>query len=651
MIDSSDPFGPTGAGSPLVPDGPAVVVQSVTETPRTPRGRIAVRVAAVALALGLAGGGAALAINAGSSSGGADTPEAAVQQLLDSLSNEDILGAAELVDPSERATLVDSGVSISEQLVRLEVLSPDLDLNALSGVDLRFDNIKLRAVPVRADVTQVFIDGGSSRASVDVSKLPLGKLITDRAPADWLTFSDSVGSPIGSTFPIAVVKRSGHWYVSLWYSVAENARIAAGEPMPSVADRPVPIGADSPEAAVERLIREGLRLDPRTVIGMLDPEEMAALYDYSPLFLPQAEAAANDVLQTAADNGLEWSLDSISLSSTPDGDLASVRLDGFDARLTGPDANGHAVLADGKFAVDATVTTTDYMGDPITTTYGIHDGCIVTESDNPDMGPSFNSCDGSNGPAFLGGGIFGGGILGLPEQVITSANTTDFGVVAHKVDGKWFVSPIRTITTAAITGLESLNPDDLATVVDSITQVFDGTGAYGTSSSSDSFGFGSGSATGGSYPTPTTTFMPTTQGPIGTVVAGDFNLTHEALIPADLPVIFASDMPPGDAAGFLQYMADFAGLDLGQPEIRGGVTAFLPSETDPNGGLTLTVLDLTDESSALMADRINKSGGELLVTNEFGETNLAVLDGNRLIILGGSDANAEILRAVIDSVR
>jgi len=195
-------------------------------------------------------------------------------------------------------------------------------------------------------------------------------------------------------------------------------------------------------------------------------------------------------------------------------------------------------------------------------------------------------------------------------------------------------------------------------VVDSITQVFDGTGAYGTSSSSGSFGFGSGSATEGSYPTPTTTFMsatttfmPTPQGPIGTMVAGDFNLTHEALIPADLPVIFAADMPADGASGFLQYMADVAGLDLGQLDTSGGVTAALARDSDPNFTLSLTVLDLTNESSAVLAGRFAESGGELLVPNDFGETILAVLDANRLIILSGVDVSPDVLRSTVDSLR
>jgi len=628
MIDSSD-----SSDSFDTPDGPAVTVDPVAETPRSSRGRLLVRLAAVVVALGLAGGGAVLAINAGSASGGADNPKAAVSRFLASLSNEDVLGAAEVVEPSERATLVDSGVTISEELVRLNVLSPEFDLSALNGIDLRFDNMQLRAVPVSNNVTRVFIDGGSSRASVDASKLPLGTVIAEHIPPDWLTFSDSVATPIQSSVPIAVVNRSGRWYVSLWYTVAENARMDAGKPMPSVADRPVPIGADSPEAAVERLMREALRLDPRTVIGMLDPEEMAALYDYAPLFLPEAESAANDALQAAADNGFEWAIDSISLSSTPDGDLASVRLDAIEASLTSPDVNGHLKLAGDKIDVDVKATLPDYMGNPTTTTYSFHDGCVVVESDSPDMGPGFNSCDDQSGF-----GMFGGGLFGLPTQAMSSTNPADFGVITHKVDGKWFVSPIRTVTTAIITGLKATNPDDLAAAVDSLSQLF--TDPFGDSGFDTSFGSADGQG-----------FAPATPMPsIPTSTVADFNL-KSAYLPPDMFVITAFDLLPEETIGVLEVTPSLAALGLGGSDIVGGATAILPAGSTSSPPPSLSVVELTDEARDRVAALVDDNGGEVVDSTDFGLTYLFVLNGNRVVLVGGFDTEVDVLRGMVDSVR
>ncbi len=632
MTNSSDSFN--------TPDGPAITVDPVAETPHSSRGRLFVRLAAVVLALGLAGGGAMLAISAGSASGGADTPEAAVRQLLASLSNEDVIGAAEVVEPTERATLIDAGIAISEELVRLNVLSPEFDLSALNGVDLRFDNIQLRSVPVRADITRVFIDDGSSRASVDASQLPLGPVIGEHIPPDWLTFSDSVATPIGSSSPIAVVKRSGRWYVSLWYSVVENARIAADRPMPSLTDRPVAIGADSPEAAVERLIREALRLDPRTVIGMLDPEEMAALYDYAPLFLPDAESAANDALQAAADNGFEWSLDSISLSSTPNGELASVRLDAIEASLTSPDVNGHLKLADGKVDADVTVTMADYNGDMVTTTYGIHDGCTIVETDSPDMGPGYNSCDDQSGL-----GMFGGGLFMIAAQAVSGADSADFGVITHRVDGKWFVSPIRTVTTAVIASLKAVNPDDLAAAVDSLSQIY--SDPYGDSGFDTSFG----SADGQSFTVPAPVEGTIPAQPLVTGMIADFGLAHSDLLPADLEVLFALDISAEEAAGFFPNNAETGGLDLGKLDSRGGIMASIPTDGGPFANLSLLALDLTNESRDLMAARMNRNGGELVSTSDSGDTELVVLDGNRLLVVFGVDISVDVVRAVADSLR
>ena len=59
------------------------------------------RVAAIAGAAVLIGGGAMLAIDAGSASGGAESPEAAFEGMLAAISAGDLLEAAELVEPAD----------------------------------------------------------------------------------------------------------------------------------------------------------------------------------------------------------------------------------------------------------------------------------------------------------------------------------------------------------------------------------------------------------------------------------------------------------------------------------------------------------------------------------------------------------------------
>ncbi len=88
---------------------------------------------------------------------------------------------------------------------------------------------------------------------------------------------------------IAVVEEDGSWYVSLWYSAAEAVRTDAGETaLPVIGGGPAPVGAESPEAALEGLIENIAALDAEGVLTLLDPEEARVLYDYSNLFLPES---------------------------------------------------------------------------------------------------------------------------------------------------------------------------------------------------------------------------------------------------------------------------------------------------------------------------------------------------------------------------
>jgi len=609
---------------------PAVMIDPVEAGVRTRRGRISTRVAAVAMALGLAGGGVVLAVNAGSSIGGAATPQAAVEQMLRSLSNEDILGAAEMIEPGERDTIVDTGVSIANELVRLEVLSTDLDLSSLTGVDLDLTNLQLRTVQIFPNVAQVFVDGGASTASIDVSELPLGRLILDRAPDDWLSFTHTVSSPIASTNPIAVVERGGRWYVSLWYSVAENARLAADRPLPLPADRPAPIGADSPEGAVERLLREAVMLDPRTVIGMLDPEEMAALYDYAALWLPDAESSAQQALRAAANAGVTWSIDSVGLSSEIDGSVAGVKLESLEVSLTGPELNGHLSLGAGTLS--ASWTAPDYRGDPNTTTYEMSDGCLRVEYDNPNMRPPSNSCDSDGGAGFFALGPFSA----LPILGYGGADQySSLRIVTRKVGGKWYVSPIRTAAAAALTGLRGVEPQGIADTADSMMGMF--TGTLGPDSGFDE------AFAGPAIPVPglagTIPVEPT-------VPLGDLGLDNSELLPSDLPVYWAFDLSPEEASSILDFLAPV----LSPVEVLGGVQAFVPGPDETNS-LTIDAFDLNDESRDLVSDLLDQGGVGPLMESEFGLTSLVVLDGNRLLIVGGFDIPTDFLREFAAGLR
>ncbi|MFT5530005.1 MAG: hypothetical protein ACI91O_000012 [Candidatus Poriferisodalaceae bacterium] len=273
-------------------------------------GLIALLVAAIAA--GFALGGSATA------SGGASSPEEAVDEMIAAIGNEDMISAAELLLPSERETMIEPVMDMIGELQRLEVLDLDRELSAIPGIDLEFENMTYAASPIRDDMTMVSITGGTTTVVITATDAPLGRLVLDRLPAGTLDPEPVVetgnATEDGNVEEgIIVVERGGRWFVSLWYTVAEAARTQAGYPLPDLNDRIQARGAESAEAAVEETIQSGLRFDIRRMLELLSPDEAEALQDYAPLFIADAEAAFAEA--ELAGSGVEIGLARIGLES------------------------------------------------------------------------------------------------------------------------------------------------------------------------------------------------------------------------------------------------------------------------------------------------------------------------------------------------
>jgi hypothetical protein len=85
---------------------------------------LAVTVGAVIVALGFA------VYNFAGASGGASSPEAAVDQLFTAIDNEDVIGVVTALSPGEREVLKPGVEDLTAELQRLGVLS-DFDLGAV----------------------------------------------------------------------------------------------------------------------------------------------------------------------------------------------------------------------------------------------------------------------------------------------------------------------------------------------------------------------------------------------------------------------------------------------------------------------------------------------------------------------------------------
>jgi hypothetical protein len=391
----------------------------------------------VAVLVGLlaVAGGAVFAVRSltGTDAGGA-TPESAARQFFDAVANEDALGMLESLLPSERDVLKGPLVDITKELGRLRVLSTDLDLSKISGLDLSLENLRFSSSSVTEGLSVVRIEAGTARSRVTPKDLPLGPFVRDligpdidRAPApDTEDLADDDTT-------VATVRDGDRWYVSLWYSLGEAARKDAGAPPPALGRGIAPNGAASPEDAVDGFIRALAGLDVRRLIELLPPDEARALRDYAPLFLEGAESAAAE-----ARKQFRATIGTLVLSSRPgDDDRALVKIDQI--RFSAEAADGSAgVSYDGKCV--------HFSGELFVP-----------------LLPAGVLCQGDRPP------------FAVPELPTRGA---DLHIVAVRRGGSWYVSPTRTFLDGLVATLRALEPKDLESIRDFFTGFSEEQGSY-----------------------------------------------------------------------------------------------------------------------------------------------------------------------------
>jgi hypothetical protein len=429
---------------------------------------------ALAAAAVLVGGGGYLAINAASADGGADSPRGALDGALAALSDQDLIGAAEFVEPTERETMIDAGFAVVEELIRLEVFDDSLDLASVDGIDLEFDDVEIRTDEVRPGLAHLFIVGGTASTALDGAAVPYGSLITDRVDRDDLAIEERQTEEMSpSDLPIVAVERNGRWYLSLWYTAAENARLEAGQPLPSPSDRLSVIGAETPEGAVEDFVGAVEQLDLSAMIGMLDPLEASALYDYGSLFVGDGQRAADDFLREVRSDGWSWEVTGLDLRAETDGAQATVFIDRLDVTAGSDEVSfGASFTAD---RVEVTIESPEVDLD-----YVVEGDCMVVTYDEG-YGPETEQMCTDELLADTGlGGLASGAMGGI-------TTIDDFGIVVRNVDGRWFISPIRTGSSLMLQSLRSLDADMLADTVDAFAELFRDPFAFGSSFDDESF--------------------------------------------------------------------------------------------------------------------------------------------------------------------
>ena len=364
-----------------------------------------------------------------SADGGADSPEEAVSALMEALSDEDVVGMAEVLLPGERRTYVDPMLEGVGHLQRWGVLDEGLDTSDVAGFDFEVSDLDVRAEMVTGDIANVFASG-SMTASLDGASLPVGDLLEERAlqgqdmseldePAETSPFDDVM---------ITTVQEDGRWYVSMMYTLAETARREAGMLPIEPADGVAPVGAGSPEEAVDGMVQAITDLDLRAVVSRLNPDEAQALQRYAPLFLDEAQAEIDAEL---AGSGLEIRIDDLQYDVVRRDGVAIVQFRGFS--LSGS-ADGEEMSM--TFDGECSVVTADGETEEICA--GDGPGIDLTDTPVGDLEEMFSDMD-------------------------------EVGLVVAQRDGQWFVSPVRTYSDLLLSVMRAIDRDELERIIDALS--------------------------------------------------------------------------------------------------------------------------------------------------------------------------------------
>jgi hypothetical protein len=405
----------------------------VYEEARRPNRRKRVAIAAAAgaglLLLPFAG---YVAVSAGSDSGGAETPEAAVQALFDAIGDEDVLGVMDTVLPGERRSLGEPLQDIVDELGRLEILSDDLDLGDVPGLDLEFTDLELATDQVADGIAVVALTGGTVEGEVVLEELPLGDLLLDLGfDGEQPSGTERASDPVGDDVRIATVEEDGRWYVSLWFTVAEAARTEAGAPAPDPAQAIEPSGSESPDDVLDDLLAAASALDLEGVLAMLPPSEARALHVYAPLFLADAQAALDEARGTS---GLSFAIEASEYEVDRDGDRATVIPTAFDLRVA---ADGEEITA------------------------SVADGCATVEV----AGEAEEACAGDPADALADAGL-----EDLPA--LSGLSDLDVGFEVVEEEGRWYLSPTATLLQPFVAVLQALDADAVEDLVEAFEAGF-----------------------------------------------------------------------------------------------------------------------------------------------------------------------------------
>jgi hypothetical protein len=387
---------------------------------------------------------------------GAASALEATSSMLEAVEKNDVIGIVEQLPPGERQPARDPVGQISTDLQRLHLVGI-IDPTRVAGPQLRFDDLVYETHALSDEIEAVDVVGGRFTATWPGGGPPLtdsGRQILDR---DFDVTVDPTGSSYQRDFGrdhlrLVAIKEGGGWHVSLAYSAAEALRQNAGAEIPEMGKGPPAIGADLPEQAVLDLVRAYADGDPERLVTLMYPDEARALYDYAPVFLPEAKAAAARANQQQTYdvqvNDVQVAVDAKA------GDTRHVTITKLDVDIRDEIHKQH-ITWDGRcFHTDERIGDD---GEPFNNT----DSC---EPDRPKVGDVVAPRD--NPVAALD--VFG-----------TGSSPPTFTVVER--NGRWFISPVSSLLSSFADTMKQLAPADVDGWADRLGATWQGGAGAGLS--------------------------------------------------------------------------------------------------------------------------------------------------------------------------
>ncbi len=402
------------------------------------------------------GGAGVFAVSqmSGDNSGGAASPEELGEAVMESLDQEDFLGVIDLLLPGERETFGDPAQELFDELRRLEVLDDGASLEGLDGFDVVLEDRSVSVAGTNVnDIVNITMRADAS-VSVNGEELPIGNLLEDNFGEAFEGVDDvrETESGLDFEFPVTAVEQDGRWYLSMMYSIAENARQAA-----RAGDIPetgiVPLGGESPEAAIGVVLDGIEQLDLSAIIGAINPNEAEALQRYAPLFLDEAQDALDEI-------PVEMEFTEVEYRVAGSGSTRSVFVENFHLQGEVSDPTG-----------DTTETV------PFTVEF--KDGCYTAEAQGETVEACPNTNEGLQQVEELLSGIGADEafdeLKALYDDVLSDYEQP--GITVKQVDGLWYVSPIATAFDQFFAVTHALDREEIERAADTIGKAIASAGA------------------------------------------------------------------------------------------------------------------------------------------------------------------------------